>query len=119
MPGAASSDAVDLELSSRRAVVTGGSRGIGLAVGRALAAEGAAVALVARDAGAVARAAGSLAAPAGQRVVVIAAGLGIAFLLIAGFRLLGDRLTNLGVIALIVALALLIVWVVRESRRFP
>ena len=64
---------MDLELSSRRAVVTGGSRGIGLAVGRALAAEGAAVALVARDAGAVARAAGSLAAPAGQRVVVIAA----------------------------------------------
>ena len=54
-----------------------------------------------------------------QRVVVIAAGLGIAFLLIAGFRLLGDRLTNLGVIALVVALALLIVWVVRESRRFP
>jgi hypothetical protein len=53
-----------------------------------------------------------------QRAVIIIAGLGIAFLLIAGFPLLGDRLTPLGVLALIAALALVIVWVVRESRRF-
>ena len=46
------------------------------------------------------------------------AGIGIAFLLIGGFPLLGDRLTPLGVIALIAALVLIIVWVVRESRRF-
>jgi NAD(P)-dependent dehydrogenase (short-subunit alcohol dehydrogenase family) len=39
---------VNLELNGRRAIVTGGSRGIGLAVGRALAAEGVRVALVAR-----------------------------------------------------------------------
>ena len=39
-------------------------------------------------------------------------------LLIAGFPLLGDRLTPLGVIALIAVLVLIIVWVVRESRRF-
>jgi NAD(P)-dependent dehydrogenase (short-subunit alcohol dehydrogenase family) len=44
---------VDLELVGKRAVVTGGSRGIGLAVAKALSAEGAHVALVARDAAAL------------------------------------------------------------------
>ena len=53
-----------------------------------------------------------------QRYVIIACALGIAFLLIGGFPLLGDRLTPLGVIALAAVLALVIVWVVRESRRF-
>jgi hypothetical protein len=53
-----------------------------------------------------------------QRYLIVAAGIGIGFLLIAGFPLLSDRLTPLGVIALIAALVLLIVWVVRESRRF-
>ena len=53
-----------------------------------------------------------------QRYVIIACGAGIAFLLIAGFPLLSDRLTPLGVIALILVLALIIIWVVRESRRF-
>ena len=40
---------MDLELKGRVAIVTGGSRGIGLAIGRVLAAEGANVALVARN----------------------------------------------------------------------
>ncbi|MEW6582771.1 MAG: hypothetical protein AB1416_08425 [Actinomycetota bacterium] len=53
-----------------------------------------------------------------MRTVIIVAGAGIAFLLIGGFPLLGDRLTPLGVVALIVALALVILWVIRESRRF-
>ncbi|MFZ1105097.1 MAG: SDR family NAD(P)-dependent oxidoreductase, partial [Hyphomicrobiaceae bacterium] len=44
---------MDLELKGKVAIVTGGSRGIGLAVGRALAAEGANVALVARNAAAL------------------------------------------------------------------
>jgi NAD(P)-dependent dehydrogenase (short-subunit alcohol dehydrogenase family) len=39
---------MDLELTGKRAIVTGGSRGIGLAVARALAAEGTRVAQVAR-----------------------------------------------------------------------
>jgi NAD(P)-dependent dehydrogenase (short-subunit alcohol dehydrogenase family) len=47
---------VDLELVGKRAIVTGGSRGIGLAVAKALSQEGAHVALVARDAGALAAA---------------------------------------------------------------
>jgi NAD(P)-dependent dehydrogenase (short-subunit alcohol dehydrogenase family) len=41
---------VDLGLSGRRALITGGSRGIGFAVAEALAAEGADVGLIARDA---------------------------------------------------------------------
>jgi NAD(P)-dependent dehydrogenase (short-subunit alcohol dehydrogenase family) len=40
---------MDLELEGKVAIVTGGSRGIGLAIGRLLAAEGAEVALVARN----------------------------------------------------------------------
>lgn len=53
-----------------------------------------------------------------QRTLIIACGIAIAVLLVAGFPLLGDRLTPLGVLALIAALVLVIVWVVRESRRF-
>ena len=44
---------MNLELQGRRAIVTGGSRGIGLAVARALVSEGARVALVARGIGAL------------------------------------------------------------------
>jgi NAD(P)-dependent dehydrogenase (short-subunit alcohol dehydrogenase family) len=47
---------VDLELTGKRALVTGGSRGIGLAVADRLAAEGADVALLARDHDALERA---------------------------------------------------------------
>jgi NAD(P)-dependent dehydrogenase (short-subunit alcohol dehydrogenase family) len=42
---------VDLQLTGKRAVVTGGSRGIGFAIAGMLAAEGADVALLARDPG--------------------------------------------------------------------
>ncbi|MBM3635190.1 MAG: hypothetical protein FJW99_07920 [Actinobacteria bacterium] len=52
-----------------------------------------------------------------QRVLVVVAALGIAFLLVAGYPLLADRLTPFGYIALIVALGLLIWWIVRDSRR--
>ena len=47
---------MDLALSGKRALITGGSRGIGFAVARALAAENAAVGLIARDAAGLARA---------------------------------------------------------------
>ncbi|MDA0162297.1 SDR family oxidoreductase [Solirubrobacter ginsenosidimutans] len=58
---------MDLQLNGRRAIVTGGSKGIGLATARALAAEGARVAVVARGVealGAAARELGGIAVPA-------------------------------------------------------
>jgi 3-oxoacyl-[acyl-carrier protein] reductase len=51
---------MDLGLRGRRVLITGGSRGIGFAVAEALAAEGAAVGLVARDAAGLTEAAARL-----------------------------------------------------------
>jgi 3-oxoacyl-[acyl-carrier protein] reductase len=59
---------MDLGLHGRRALITGGSRGIGFAVAEALAAEGAAIGLVARDAAGLAAAAERL----GSRGVPVA-----------------------------------------------
>ena len=64
---------MDLQLGGKRAIVTGGSRGIGLAVATALAAEGADVALVARDAAALEEAAGRVRAVASGRVEAVPA----------------------------------------------
>jgi NAD(P)-dependent dehydrogenase (short-subunit alcohol dehydrogenase family) len=60
---------MDLQLRGKRAIVTGGSRGIGLAVAHRLAEEGAAVALVARDPAALEEAAAAVRAH-GTEVVV-------------------------------------------------
>ena len=63
---------MDLQLTGKRAVVTGASRGIGFAVADLLAAEGADVVLVARDQRALDAAAARL-VPYGTRVLAIAA----------------------------------------------
>ncbi len=67
---------MDLELDGKRAIVTGGSRGIGLAIGRALAAEGCDVALVAREARALEAARAAVAAESGRDVIGVSADTG-------------------------------------------
>lgn len=60
---------MDLELKGKRALVTGGSRGIGKAVARLLAQEGADVALLARDLDTLKASAAELAGETGRNVV--------------------------------------------------
>ena len=64
---------MDLELQRKRALVTGGSRGIGRAIARALALEGASVALLARDAERLRASASTL--PPGAKPVMTLTGL--------------------------------------------
>jgi NAD(P)-dependent dehydrogenase (short-subunit alcohol dehydrogenase family) len=64
---------MDLELTGKTAIVTGGSRGIGKAIARELAGEGVDVAIVARSADALQQAAAELAEATGQRIVPIVA----------------------------------------------
>ncbi|HEY2330848.1 MAG TPA: SDR family oxidoreductase [Acidimicrobiales bacterium] len=60
---------MDLELAGKRAIVTGGSRGIGKAVARQLALEGALVGIAARDQGRIDDAVAELSAGTGRSVV--------------------------------------------------
>jgi NAD(P)-dependent dehydrogenase (short-subunit alcohol dehydrogenase family) len=62
---------MDLDLTGRCAVVTGGSRGIGKAIARALAAEGCDVGLVARDLAKTEAVASELGAGSDRRVVAL------------------------------------------------
>lgn len=62
---------MDLQLAGKRAIVTGASRGIGYAVARALAAEGAAVVLAARGQDALDAAAARITADGGRALAVV------------------------------------------------
>jgi len=61
---------MDLQLQGKRALVTGGSRGIGLACARQLAREGCAVALAGRDAAALEAAVAAIEAEDGRAIMV-------------------------------------------------
>ncbi|WP_424971580.1 SDR family oxidoreductase [Dinoroseobacter sp. S76] len=67
---------MDMKLNGKTALVTGGSKGIGLAIGTALAAEGAAVTLVARDKTALVQAQNTIAEATGSRPKILSADLG-------------------------------------------
>jgi NAD(P)-dependent dehydrogenase (short-subunit alcohol dehydrogenase family) len=62
---------VDLQLQGKKAVISGGSRGIGKAVARALAREGCDVAICARNEGPLRESAAQLAAETGRKIVPI------------------------------------------------
>jgi len=64
---------MDLELAGKRAIVTGGSRGIGKVIARVLAAEGVDVAISARGEEQLKAAAQELASASGRRIVPIVA----------------------------------------------
>jgi NAD(P)-dependent dehydrogenase (short-subunit alcohol dehydrogenase family) len=64
---------MDLQLGGKRAIVTGGSRGIGFAIAAALAGEGADLALLARDPERLAAAAKQLASDHGRQVLTLPA----------------------------------------------
>src|SRR5687768_8499848 len=64
---------MDLELAGKKAIVTGGSRGIGKAIARELAREGVDVAIVARGEDALKQTAAELAEDTGRRIVPIVA----------------------------------------------
>src|SRR5438874_11937234 len=67
---------MDLELSGKVGIVTGGSRGIGKAIARELAREGTDLAIVGRDAAVLQSTAAELTAESGRRVLPIVADTG-------------------------------------------
>lgn len=67
---------MDLQLKGRRAIVTGGSRGIGKVIARQLAEEGVDVAIAARNLKTLEATAAELAQATGRRIVPIAADMG-------------------------------------------
>jgi NAD(P)-dependent dehydrogenase (short-subunit alcohol dehydrogenase family) len=67
---------MDLQLSGKRAIVTGASRGIGKAIALALAQEGVDVVITARTLGPLTEAASAIAAVTGRRIIPIVADTG-------------------------------------------
>src|SRR5262245_6640621 len=90
---------MELGLGGKTALVTGGSKGIGLAVARALTAEGARVMICSRDAGALGRAASQVGSVTGREVLTCTADLSE---LSAVARVAKDAVSRLGRIDILV-----------------
>jgi 3-oxoacyl-[acyl-carrier protein] reductase len=85
---------MDLGLAGKRALVMGGSRGIGRGIAAALAAEGAAVAIVSRDQAALDKTAAEI----GHGVLPVAADLADRAALAAGFATIESRLGGVDIL---------------------
>jgi len=82
---------MDLGFAGSTAVVTGGSKGMGLAIAETLAAEGASVAVIARDQGALDSAVKSLRAAGAPDAVGISVDMADAESIAGGFAAVADR----------------------------
>ncbi|EID13472.1 short-chain type dehydrogenase/reductase [Mycobacterium xenopi RIVM700367] len=82
---------MDLGLAGSKAVVTGGSKGMGLAIAETLASEGASVAVMARNKIALDAAVESLKAAGAPDAVAISVDMSDAESIVDGFAMVGDR----------------------------
>ena len=89
---------MDLGLSGARAVVTGGSKGMGLAIAEALGAEGARVAILARGAEALESAAHRIRAAGAPEVLAISVDMASAEAIAAGYAAVEQAWGNLNVL---------------------
>ena len=89
---------MDLGLRDKRALVMGGSRGIGRGIAAALAGEGAAVAIVSRDQAALDRTAAEIGAETGGTVLPVAADLADRAALAAGFAAVEAKLGGVDIL---------------------
>ena len=89
---------MDLGLDGKRALVMGGSRGIGRGIAAALAGEGTRVAIVSRDQAALDRTAAELRAETGGDVLAVAADLADRTALAAGFAAIAARLGGVDIL---------------------
>jgi len=89
---------MDLGLTGKRALVMGGSRGIGRGIAAALSAEGAAVAIVSRDQSALDRTAAEIGAATGHAVLPVAADLADRTALAAAFATVESRLGGVDIL---------------------
>jgi NAD(P)-dependent dehydrogenase (short-subunit alcohol dehydrogenase family) len=89
---------MDLELTGKRALVTGGSRGIGKAIARELALEGADVAIAARDQARIDATVAELAGESGRRIIGTSADTGDGESIAAMVRASADALGGIDIL---------------------